>query len=58
MNSVSEGHGVYHGCSQDHVDSILNTGLQFSYGLYELFLFSIEESYKFWKMDSNGLVFL
>jgi hypothetical protein len=59
MNSVSEGHGVYHGCcSQDHVDSIRNTGSQFSNGLYELFLCTIEGSYKFWKMASNRLVFL
>lgn len=59
MNSVSESHGVYHGCSsQDHVDSIQNTGSKFSNGLYELFLFTIKGSYKFRKMDSNGLVFL
>lgn len=59
MNSVSESHGVYRGCSsQGHVDSIQNTGSQFSNDLCELFPFTIEGSYKFWKMDSNGLVFL
>jgi hypothetical protein len=58
-NSVSESHGVYHGCSShNHVDSIQNTGSRFSNSLYELFLFTVEGSYNFWKMDSNGLVFL
>jgi|TergutCu122P5_1016488.scaffolds.fasta_scaffold1821840_1 hypothetical protein len=55
MNSVSDSHGVYHGCSsQDHVDSIQKTGSQFSNGLYELFLFTIKGSYKFGKWTRMG----